>query len=481
MTPSQHAQTPLAKKATALKRELAEKIHANRKAISDWTLEQSRRAPPPFYSSVDLRDSGHKIVPVDSNLFPAGFNNICPEDLRTAPPILRAQIEGLAVRYQINVPKKLLVIPESHTSNSWYIENLYYLTQLLQSAGFEVRVGWMGGTPPSELQTRDGAVRLVSATAKEIHAYPVHREDRTLLAGDFRGELILLNNDFSSGYPTLLDHLEQPVVPSHHLGWHSRKKSTHFKHYNALAQEFASLVGVDPWVLHIDTEEVDQVNFNEDAGIDRVKASVDRILEQTRKDYINRGISQEPFVFVKNNSGTYGMGIMVVHSGEELEKLNRRTKNKMSVGKNKLPIQSVAVQEGVPTATLVDRLAAEPVIYLAGCELIGGFLRTNTERGIEDNLNSQGMVFRKLCMTDLREAQEQEEELDLQDEIPVLELVYGAVARLSALAAGRELADLSFTGPLAQRVKSAQTESTEPLAHPIPEKVKESANRVFES
>jgi len=143
-------------------------------------------------------------------------------------------------------------------------------------------------------------------------------------------------------------------------------------------------------------------------------------------------------VFVKNNSGTYGMGIMVVHSADELRQMNRRTKNKMSVGKNKLPIQSVAVQEGVPTATLVDRLAAEPVIYLLGCELIGGFLRTNTEKGAEDNLNSQGMVFKMLCMSDLRELENDPDEDNKN--APLLEMIYGAVARVSALATGRELA-----------------------------------------
>jgi glutamate--cysteine ligase len=442
MTPTSHAQTPLAKKAAAVKRELAEKIHAHRREIAQWTLEQSRKAPPPFYSSVDLRDSGHKIVPVDSNLFPAGFNNICPEDLRTSPPILRAQVEGLAARLQIPVPQKILVIPESHTSNSWYIENLHYLTQLFREAGFDIQVGWIGGAAPSELQMQDGSIRLVSATAKEVHAWPIRKDSGRIHAGSFSPDLILLNNDFSSGHPVILDDILQPVVPSHHLGWHTRKKSTHFKHYNHLAQEFAQLIGVDPWVLQIDTEEVDQVNFNEDLGIDRVEAAAARVLDRTRKAYIERGIEQEPFVFIKNNSGTYGMGIMVIHSAEELEKLNRRAKNKMSVGKNKLPIESMAVQEGVPTATLVDRLAAEPVIYLAGCELIGGFLRTNTERGVEENLNSQGMVFRKLCMTDLREAQESDEGIDFEDELPVLELVYGSVARLSALATGRELAEV---------------------------------------
>jgi glutamate--cysteine ligase len=115
----------------------------------------------------------------------------------------------------------------------------------------------------------------------------------------------------------------------------------------------------------------------------------------------------------------------------------------MSVGKNHQQIQSVVIQEGIPTATLVDRLAAEPVIYLAGCELIGGFLRTNTERGVEENLNSSGMVFRKLCMTDLREILETDDPSELDPSLaPVdstLELVYGMIARISALATGYEL------------------------------------------
>ncbi|HUP57282.1 MAG TPA: glutamate--cysteine ligase, partial [Bdellovibrionota bacterium] len=141
-------------------------------------------------------------------------------------------------------------------------------------------------------------------------------------------------------------------------------------------------------------------------------------------------------VFVKNNSGTYGMGIMVIRDAEELRTLNRRAKNKMSVGKNRHPIESVAVQEGIRTTTLVQRLPAEPVIYLFGDELIGGFLRTNSERTEEDNLNSQGMVFKKLCMSDLRALDEEEP----TKRVPTLELAYGWVARISALATGRELA-----------------------------------------
>jgi glutamate--cysteine ligase len=432
------------------KKLLAETIQKNQRRISEWYMNHARVAPPPFYCSVDLRDSGHKIVPVDSNLYPAGFNNVCPEDLRTAPSILKAHLDAYFNRTQSGRPvgNKVMIVPESHTSNLFYIENLYYLTQIFKNAGFDVQVGWYGNLP----EGTSAPLILKSATGKEVEARPFAVKGNQLVietgpngsgggfngGADFVPDLVLLNNDFSSGYPKIFDGITQPILPSHILGWHSRKKSEHFKYYNQLAGELAEILEIDPWLIQIDTEEVSPVNFGEDEGTELVAQSVERVLQRTQAAYDHHKIATKPFVFVKNNSGTYGMGIMVVHSADELRQMNRRTKNKMSVGKNKTPIQSVAVQEGVPTATLVDRLAAEPVIYLLGCELIGGFLRTNTEKGTEDNLNSQGMVFKMLCMSDLRNLENDPDE-DNKD-VPLLEMIYGAVARVSALATGRELA-----------------------------------------
>jgi glutamate--cysteine ligase len=429
---------------TRTKKLIAEGIRANRREIWEWHCEQTRRAPPPLYCSIDLRDSGHKIVPVDSNLYPAGFNNICPEDQRNAPPIFRAQLEAIAARRKLEPVQKILILPESHTANLFYIENLYYLSKLIADSGFEVKIGWY----PELAAGASAPVQLTSESGKKLEAWPIEISQGALSAGGFTPDLVVLNNDFSGGHPERLDGVRQPVLPSHHLGWHSRKKTAHFRHYNALSAEFAAIIGIDPWLIQIDTEEVSPVNFNEDEGTDRVADSVERILSRTRTAYETHKIKQEPFVFVKNNAGTYGMGIMVVHSADEVRAMNRRTKNKMSVGKGKAQIQSVAVQEGVPTTTLVDRLPAEPVVYLVGGELIGGFLRTNTEKGTEDNLNSQGMVFRKLCMSDLKslDPDRAADETDEKESEPLMELVYGAIGRISALAAGRELAEQQGPG-----------------------------------
>lgn len=424
-----------------IKRMLAQQIQQNRRKLHEWYLAQAQDAPPPFYCSVDLRDSGHKIVPVDSNLYPAGFNNICPEDLRTAPAIFQARLaEAVDGTVAPAALKRVLILPESHTQNSNYIENLYYLSQIVGNGGFEVRIGWFGPMPAGA--ENDPVLHLKSATGKPLDAIPIRIEDDgTLRAGDFVPDAILLNNDFSGGYPKDLDHVRQPIAPSHRVGWHSRRKSDHFIHYNDLARQFAEIIEVDPWHIQIDTQAVDHVDFSEGMGIEEVARVAGGMLEKLHGDYEARKVTRKPFVFIKNNAGTYGMGIMTAHSVEEIIGMNRRTRNKMSVGKNKKHIDSVVIQEGIATATLVDRLAAEPVIYLMGCQLIGGFLRTNTERTDEENLNSAGMVFRKLCMSDLRKLDEAEPDEDASPlkDTPVLELVYGSIAQISALAAGREL------------------------------------------
>lgn len=436
------------RRAQELKKDLASRIQQNRRTLWEWQMEHARQAPPPFYCSVDLRDSGYKIVPVDSNLFPAGFNNICPDDLRAAPAVFRSQVAAMASRLGRDLPEKILVLPESHTSNLYYLENLHYLLLLIREAGFEAEIGWFGpmpeGTPP-------GPLHLSSATQKEITAHPIEiGSDGLLSAGRFVPDWVLLNNDFSGGHPKALDPVRQVILPPHALGWHSRKKSTHFLHYNRLATEFSNILGVDPWIFTIESQEVEPVDFNEGTGIEAVAEAVEKTLALTAEAFERHKVRQTPFVFVKNNAGTYGIGVMVVRSSDEIRQMNRRSKNKMSIGKNKRPIESVVVQEGIPTATLVQKLPAEPVIYLMGCDLVGGFLRTNTERGTEDNLNSQGMVFKKLCMSDLRQAELEEPQSEgpgsPDPEEPVLELVYGSVARLSALATGKELAALRRPG-----------------------------------
>src|SRR5512147_1060705 len=55
------------------------RLLASQPDIEHWLRSQWQEHAAPFYCSVDLRNSGFKLAPVDTNLFPGGFNNLNPE------------------------------------------------------------------------------------------------------------------------------------------------------------------------------------------------------------------------------------------------------------------------------------------------------------------------------------------------------------------------------------------------------------------
>ena len=72
-------------------REIERVVLDQRPAIEHWFRTQWLEHEAPFYSSVDLRNSGFKLAPVDTNLFPGGFNNLNPEFL---PLCVHAAVAG---------------------------------------------------------------------------------------------------------------------------------------------------------------------------------------------------------------------------------------------------------------------------------------------------------------------------------------------------------------------------------------------------
>ncbi|MFX5756868.1 glutamate--cysteine ligase, partial [Acinetobacter baumannii] len=71
------------------------------------------------------------------------------------------------------------------------------------------------------------------------------------------------------------------------------------------------------------------------------------LLSKIRKKYKEYGIKEQPFVFIKANAGTYGMGIMAVKDASEIKDLNRKQRTGMLAGKEGLEVSEVIVQEGV--------------------------------------------------------------------------------------------------------------------------------------
>ena len=82
--------------------------------IEHWFRTQWLDHSSPFYASVDLRNAGFKLAPVDTNLFPGGFNNLNP-----AFTPLCVQAATVAVEKICPEAHRLLLIPENHTRNTY--------------------------------------------------------------------------------------------------------------------------------------------------------------------------------------------------------------------------------------------------------------------------------------------------------------------------------------------------------------------------
>jgi glutamate--cysteine ligase len=396
--------------------------------IEHWLRGQWVDHTPPFYGSVDLRNSGFKLAPVDTNLFPGGFNNLNPAFLPLCVQAAMAAVEKICPE-----AKNLLIIPENHTRNPFYLMNVAHLAAILRHTGLDVRIGSLlpEVVAPTTLELADGQTLTLEPLKR------LGPSGRRLGLDDFDPCAILLNNDLSAGVPPILQNLrEQFVLPPLHAGWHVRRKSRHFAAYREVAREFATRLGLDPWLLDPEFEVCGAINFQERTGTECLAANVDTLLFRIRAKYREYGITATPFVVVKADAGTYGMGIMTVKDASEVKELNRRQRNKMAVGKEGLQITEVIIQEGVPTSESVDAGAAEPVVYMIDRYVVGGFYRINAQRGIDENLNAPGMQFKPLAfetgctLPDSAQA---------PDAPPNRFYAYGVVARLALLAAAREL------------------------------------------
>jgi glutamate--cysteine ligase len=393
--------------------------------IERWFRLEWQEHTPPFYSSVDVRNAGFKMAPVDTNLYPGGFNNLSQEMLPLAVQAAMASIE----RYCPDA-RNLILIPENHTRNTYYLQNVARLSVILRQTGLNVRLGSLNPevTAPTKIDLPDGQSLVVE---------PLQRKGRRLTIGDFDPCAILLNNDLSSGLPEVLKDLqEQTLLPPLHAGWAVRRKTTHFAAYNDVVKKFAKLLDIDPWLLNPYFARCGEINFQERSGEDCLSTNVDLLLKQIRAKYREYSIDETPFVIVKADAGTYGMGIMSVKDASEVTNLNRKQRNKMSVVKEGMEVSEVIIQEGVPTIETVEDSTAEPVVYMIDRFVVGGFYRVNKERGRDENLNSPGATFRPLpfatscTMPDCEQAPEAAANRFYS---------YGVVGRLAALAASLEL------------------------------------------
>jgi glutamate--cysteine ligase len=369
---------------------------ANKEEVLAWIQNLRDHVKGPIYNSVDLRNSGFKITSVDTNIFPAGFNNLCPDYTQKTGTLLKSYLE----KHHPNT-QKIAIFPESHTKNAYYLENLKKLQKIIEEAGYEAQIS----DTEEELKTSD---------------------------------LILTNNDFSGGIPKVLESLPTPVIPNPNLGWFQRSKYEHFLHYAKLTKDFAKILKVDPWFFTPLTVKVENVNFQEKEGFEKIASASQKLLVQIQEKYNEHGITSSPYVFIKNDSGTYGIAIHHIENPEEILGMNRKTRNKLSTGKDKTAVTDIIIQEGIPTIERFNGMTGEPVIYLIGNTATGGFFRLNEEKDEKSNLNSRGMQFTKLCFHEMFGYENNFPECDLE----CLEELYFRIAEIGSLASGIEMQEI---------------------------------------
>jgi glutamate--cysteine ligase len=391
--------------------------------IEHWFRSQWLEHTPPFYASVDLRNSVYKLAPVDTNLFPGGFNNLNPD------------FHALCVQAALTAIEKIcpdardaLLIPENHTRNAFYLQNVATIARILRHAGMNVRIGSLlpGMTEPMMVDLPDG---------KKLKLEPLKRSGNRLGVDGFDPCVVLLNNDLSAGIPDILRSVEQPLFPPLHAGWAVRRKSNHFAAYDDVAKDFAQHLGIDPWLINPFFERCGKINFQAHEGEECLAGYVSEMLDDIRAKYKEYGITDEPFVIVKADAGTYGMGIMTVKDASEVVGLNRKQRNKMAVVKEGMEVREVLVQEGVYTFETVREAVAEPVVYMIDRFVVGGFYRLNAQRGKDQNLNAPGMQFEQLAFAEPCSSPDPDD----PDCAPNRFYAYGVIARLALLAASTEL------------------------------------------
>lgn len=355
--------------------------------VNAWFATVSKATLPFFYNSVDLRHSGFKLAPVDTNLFPAGFNNLNEYERNRTISVVRSFFD----KHYPDV-KKILLVPEDHTRNTFYMENVHVLSGILVNAGIELRLGSI-----KTYETGEEAKYKTNSGA-EVTFSPIIKKDGIISTKDgFKADFILLNNDLTNGAPELFNDVKQIVSPPVEFGWHMRRKTSHFETYNNMARDFSYIFGIDPWLISTYFSRCGVVNFKEKVGLECVATQVEKLIFQIKNKYQEYGISEEPYVFIKSDMGTYGMGIMTAKSGEEVLEIGRDIRRKMDVIKGGAQNTEVIIQEGVPTIDKVGDNIAEPMIYLVGGEPVGCIYRTNSLKSQYDNLNASGMGFSSIC------------------------------------------------------------------------------------
>ena len=400
--------------------DLEKKILDATPSIERWFRLEWQEHTPPFYCAVDLRNAGFKLAPVDSSLFPGGFNNLSQEMLPLAVQASMAAIE----KYCPDA-KNLLLIPEQNIQNPFYLQNIARQMQIYRQTGLNVRLGSLDETlkEPVPIDLPDGSQLMLEPLERS-------QNGRRLGLKNFDPCTVVLNNGLSAGVPALLENIhEQTLLPPLHAGWGVRRKSTHMSAYDDVVKRFAKMVDIDPWMLNPFYLKCNDISFDDAGSETAVMAAVDSVLAKIRKKYKEYGIKDKPFVVIKADANNVDVELMLVKHSSEVPALLRQQTAIRQID----PI----VQEGIYSFEQINQSLAEPVVYMIDRYVVGGYYKVHeqgmaTANGTEPATQIVPLAFaQQHAVPDMRAKP--------GTAAPNRFYLYGVVARLALLAASLEL------------------------------------------
>jgi glutamate--cysteine ligase len=397
--------------------DLTAKLEEKREELTEFFAIERAKQPMPLYASVDIRDAGWKVAAVDANAFPAGFNNVGDSDRH----VLSESLSNLLLNEHPEV-EWLHIWPESHTRNKGYVENLITIKKLFSINGRKVTVGSPELTGLSEVEGLSGTLSLSEVSA----------DGEVIIDGE-TPDMIILNNDLSHSPLQGVGDIE--IAPPQEMGWYQRRKSSHFRHVQPFIDKAAKILDIDPWLLGTHWFVSEEKCLEKESCLIKLAAQVDDCLVYLQSKYDEYGIQGEPTLFVKNDSGTYGLGILEIRSGDELLNLSNRKLNKLTYGKGGADAIDFLIQEGVPTFLKLGDYVIEPCAYGVGGKSCATFYRANSKKGMMENLNTPSTKF--LQPDDISTMEGGDLILERVDNWHAL------VAELAMLAMGSELAELT--------------------------------------
>jgi glutamate--cysteine ligase len=369
---------------------IAKKIHQNKSAIDDFFIQKFKANPAFFYNSIDLRHSSYKISAIDTNCYPAGFNNLSESGKNTAENLVKKFLSNNF----LSSPKNIFIIPENHTRNMRYLENLAIIVEILQRQNCQVFIATYN--PEIILKTV-----LTLENQSTITLYPLQKVSGKLAIIDDNkqnifADLAILNNDLTNGVPEILNNVSTPISPPLAMGWHQRTKSQHFTIYNQTADEVAKILNLDPWLISSMHEHCEDVDFKESIGLECLAKNVENLLKKISEKYLEYNIKDEPYCYIKADNGTYGMAVWSVSNPQDVIDINKKERNKMNMLKGSTQTSKVMIQEGIITADKINNNPCEPMIYMINGEVAQNLFRTNDSRDERISLNASGASFYNL-------------------------------------------------------------------------------------